>query len=524
MSMPAEDMTAAPTLADLLQGYAEAPEIPVQGIASDSRLLQHGFLFLAVQGMSSHGLDYLLQAKQAGVCAIAWDTSTGADPGEIGIPAIAVDDLAGKLGELANRYYGRPSEQLKVIGVTGTNGKTTVAWLIAQAQQILGERCAYLGTLGYGVDSVDRAAGMTTPAAIELHGHLADFVAAGATSAAIEVSSHALTQGRVDGVRFDTAIFTNLTRDHLDYHADMREYFESKAQLFLACHPKDRIVNVDSEYGVQLAGQCGEDVVSVSTRPDRAPNGRPHVFVRSIVATEQGFDVAFVSSWGECNFTLQLPGDFNVANAVLVLALFLKKGVPLQVACDVMSQLSAPPGRMQRVAVDAVDRSSQCVAVDAVDRSLQCVTKDGPTVFVDYAHTPDALDVALRALRAHCHGKLWCVFGCGGDRDKGKRPEMGKVAEQLSDRVVVTTDNPRSEDTQAILDDILTGLADTGKATVIEDRAAAIAWAIEQAADNDVVLIAGKGHENYQESNGERIAFSDYAIAEQALAAKEGGQ
>jgi len=512
MSMPAEHMNAAPTLADLLQGYAQAPEIPVQGIASDSRLLQHGFLFLAVQGMSSHGLDYLDQAKRAGVCAIAWDTSTGADPGEIGVPAIAIDDLAGKLGELANRYYGRPSEQLKVLGVTGTNGKTTVAWLIAQAQEILGERCAYLGTLGYGVDAVDGGEGMTTPAAVELHGHLADFVTAGATSAAIEVSSHALTQGRVDGVRFDTAMFTNLTRDHLDYHADMREYFDSKAQLFLACHPKDRIVNVDSEYGVQLAAQCGEDVVSVSTTPDLASNERPHVFVRSIIATEQGFDVAFVSSWGAGNFALQLPGDFNVANAVLVLALLLKKGVPLDAACDVMSQLSAPPGRMQRV------------AVDAVDRSLQCMAKDGPAAFVDYAHTPDALDVALRALRAHCRGKLWCVFGCGGDRDKGKRPQMGKVAEQLSDRVVVTTDNPRSEDTQAILDDILTGLADTDKVTVIEDRAAAIAWAIEQAADNDVVLIAGKGHENYQESNGERIAFSDYAVAQQALAAKEGGQ
>ena len=524
MSMPAEHMTAAPTLADLLQGYAEAPEISVQGIASDSRLLQHGFLFLAVKGMSSHGLDYLEQAKQAGVCAIAWDSSTGAEPGDIGVPTIAIDKLSDKLGEIANRFYSRPSERLNVIGVTGTNGKTTVAWLIAEAREILGERCAYLGTLGYGVDSVDGAEGMTTPAAIELHGHLADFVAAGATSAAIEVSSHALAQGRVDGVRFDAALFTNLTRDHLDYHEDMREYFESKAQLFLDCHPKDRIVNVDSEYGVQLAAQCGEDVVSVSTNPDRAPNGRPHVFVRSIVATEQGFDVAFVSSWGEGNFTLQLPGEFNVANAVLVLALLLKKGVPFDAACDVMSQLSAPPGRMQRVAVDAVDRSLQCVTVDAVDRSLQCTAKDGSAAFVDYAHTPDALDVALRALRAHCRGELWCVFGCGGDRDKGKRPQMGRIAEQLSDRVVVTTDNPRSEDTQAILDDILAGLAHTDKATVIEDRAAAIAWAIEQAADDDVVLIAGKGHENYQESNGERIAFSDYAVAKQALAAKEGGQ
>ena len=500
MSMPAEHMTTAPTLADLLQGYTDAPEIPVHGIASDSRLLQRGFLFLAVQGMSSHGLDYIEQAKHAGVSAIAWDSSSGVGPGDTGIPTIAVDDLASKLGEIANRFYGRPSEHLSVTGVTGTNGKTTVAWMIAQAREILGEHCAYLGTLGHGVNSVEGALGMTTPAAIELHGYLADFVTAGAESAAIEVSSHALAQGRVDGVHFDAALFTNLTRDHLDYHADMHDYFESKAQLFLECDPQDCIVNIDTEYGSELAARCGEDIVTVSTDPERVADGRPYVFVRSALATEQGSDITFDSSWGTGQFALPLPGDFNVANAVLVLALLLKKGVSLHAACDVMSQLSAPPGRMQRVAMD------------------------GPAAFVDYAHTPDALKVALQALRAHCQGKLWCVFGCGGDRDKGKRPQMGEVAERLSDRVVVTTDNPRSEDSQLIIDDILTGLLRADQATVIEDRAAAIAWAVEQAGDDDVLLIAGKGHEDYQESNGKRIAFSDYAVAQKALAAKEGAQ
>ncbi len=500
MSMPAEHMTAAPTLADLLRGYADAPEIPVHGIASDSRLLQDGFLFLAVQGMSSHGLDYLEQAKQAGVCAIAWDTASAVEPGDVGVPTIAIDDLAGKLGEIANRYFGRPSEQLNVIGVTGTNGKTTVAWMVAQARELLGEPCAYLGTLGYGVDSVEGAEGMTTPAAIELHGHLADFVGAGATSAAIEVSSHALSQGRVDGVRFDTAMFTNLSRDHLDYHADMGDYFDSKVRLFLQCDPDDRIVNLDSEYGTQLAALCGQDVVTVSTDFDRVANAHPYVFVRSVVATKQGSEITFVSSWGDSRFTLPMPGDFNVENAVLVLALLLKKGVPLDAACDVMSQVSAPPGRMQRVAME------------------------GPAVFIDYAHTPAALDVALRALRAHCRGTLWCVFGCGGDRDQGKRPQMGKAAEQNSDHVVITTDNPRSEGAQIIIGDILAGTAHADKVTIIEDRAAAIAWAIGQAHDDDVVLIAGKGHEDYQESNGERVAFSDYAVAQKALAAKEGAR
>jgi UDP-N-acetylmuramoyl-L-alanyl-D-glutamate--2,6-diaminopimelate ligase len=500
MSMPAEYMTAAPTLADLLQGYADAPGIPVRGIASDSRQLQDGFLFLAVQGMNSHGLDYLEQARQAGVCAIAWDASSGVEPDDIGVPTIAIDGLAGKLGEIANRFYGRPSEQLNVIGVTGTNGKTTVAWMVAQAREILGEHCGYLGTLGYGVDSVEGAEGMTTPAAIELHGHLADFVDAGATSAAIEVSSHALSQGRVDGVCFDTAMFTNLSRDHLDYHADMDDYFDSKAQLFLQCDPKDRIVNLDSEHGTQLAALCGQDVITVSTSFDRVANDHTHVFVRSVVATDRGSEIAFISSWGDGRFTLHMPGDFNVANAVLVLALLLKKGVSLDAACDVMSQVSAPPGRMQRVAMD------------------------DPAVVVDYAHTPIALESALRTLQSHCRGQLWCVFGCGGDRDKGKRAQMGEAAEQHSDRVVITTDNPRSENAQVIIDDILAGIAHADKVTIIEDRAAAIAWAVDQACDEDVVLVAGKGHEDYQESNGERIAFSDYAVAQKALAAKEGAQ
>lgn len=498
MSMPAEHLISAPLLADLLQGFAEAPAIPIHGIASDSRLLQRGDLFLAVQGIGSHGLDYLAQAQAAGVSAVAWDASTGTEPQDIGVPMIAVTGLAEQLGEIANRFYGRPSEHLDVIGITGTNGKTTVAWMIAQALELLDEKCAYLGTLGYGVDEVQGAEGMTTPAAVELHGRLAEFVDQGAADAAIEVSSHALSQGRVDGVRFATALFTNLTRDHLDYHANMREYFDSKARLFLDCRPAERIIDIDSEYGAQLASMCGQDVVIVSTQFDRVANGRPYVFVRAVVATEQGSEISFTSAWGDGRFMLSLPGDFNVANAVLVLALLLNKGVALDAACDVMSQVSAPPGRMQRVATD------------------------GPAVYVDYAHTPTALEGALRALRAHCRGELWCVFGCGGDRDTGKRPQMGAAAERHGDQVVVTTDNPRSEDAAAIIDDIVAGLSQQDKLTVIEDRAAAIAWAIENAADNDVVLVAGKGHEDYQEIAGQRTRFSDYALAESALAAREG--
>ena len=494
--MPAADLTRAPTLAELLQGYADAPAIPVAGIASDSRRVQRGFLFLAVQGLSSHGLDFLDQARRAGACAVAWDAATGREPAAADVPLIAVDNLAARLGEIANRFYGFPSARLKVIGTTGTNGKTTVAWMIAQAAACLSESCGYLGTLGHGIETVTGAGGMTTPPVVELHGHLADFVAAGATLASIEVSSHALSQRRVDGVQFDTAVFTNISRDHLDYHADMNDYFAAKARLFLDCAPRQRIVNIDTDEGARLASLCGPDVIVVSTHGERTSDTRPYLFVRSIDPCGQGSHVTFASAWGDGRFTLHMPGDFNVANATAVLALLLMKGVPMAAACDVMSELQAPPGRMQRVA------------------------RDGPAVFVDYAHTPGALEGALRALRPHCRGALWVVFGCGGDRDRGKRPQMGLAAERRGDRVVLTTDNPRSEDPVRIIDDIRAGLERPAEAVVIEDRAAAIAWAIGQAADEDVVLVAGKGHEAYQEIQGERVAISDYAIAERALAAR----
>jgi len=499
--MPAEHLPSLLTLTDLLQGYADAPPIAVQGIASDSRQLRDGYVFLACQGLSSHGLDYLADARAAGVSAVVFDTSSATRPDDFGVPVIGVDRLSDKLGEIANRFYGRPSEALRVIAVTGTNGKTTVAWLAAQCAELLGARCAYLGTIGYGLQKLESSDGMTTPPAIELHRRLAGFVEQGAEFAAMEVSSHALAQRRVDGVRFEAALFTNLTRDHLDYHASMQDYFETKARLFLESDTRCRIINLDSEFGAELAARCGQEVVTVSTKFDRVANGRPYVFVRSVVLNEQGSDVNFVSSWGDGRFTLTLPGDFNIANAALVMALMLQQGVSVEAACDVLSKVQAPPGRMQRVAAP------------------------GPAVYVDYAHTPNAVEAALRALRPHCRGKLWCVFGCGGMRDAGKRPLMAKLAERLADRVVITSDNPRGEDPLDIIDDVVSGLSHPESAIVIEDRAAAIAWAIEQADDRDVVLVAGKGHEDFQQAGEESRPFSDYAVAEAALhAATEGGR
>ncbi|MGI9239009.1 MAG: UDP-N-acetylmuramoyl-L-alanyl-D-glutamate--2,6-diaminopimelate ligase [Woeseiaceae bacterium] len=495
MSMPAEHLPSMLTLTDLLHGYAEAPPLTVHGIASDSRQLREGSVFLACQGLSAHGLDYLSDAKAAGASAVVYDAATATTPVDPGLPIIAVDRLGEKLGEIANRFYGRPSEALRVIGVTGTNGKTTVAWLVAQCAQLLGARCGYLGTLGYGIETIQGTVGMTTPPVVELQGHLAGFVEQEADYASLEVSSHALSQGRVDGVRFEAALFTNLTRDHLDYHASMRDYYDAKARLFLESDTRTRIINLDSEFGTRLAAQCGPDVVTVSTNFDRVANGRPYVFVRSIVLNRHGSEVTFVSSWGDGRFSLPLPGDFNVANAAIVLALMLQQRVSLEAACKVLSDVQAPPGRMQRVG------------------------ESGVTVYVDYAHTPNAIENALRALRPHCRGKLWCVFGCGGERDSGKRPLMAGLAERLADRVVITSDNPRGEDPLEIIDDIVSGLSRPKSATIIEDRAAAIAWAVRQANELDVVLVAGKGHEDSQQIGDESRPFSDYAVAEAALGA-----
>ncbi len=497
MSVPAMRIDHTPTAAELLQDFSAAPPLPVLGIASDSRQLEEGFLFLACQGIGSHGLDYLQQAIDAGACAVAWDSSTGETPGDCDIPTFAVEGLAENLGEIANRFYGAPSQALDVIGVTGTNGKTTIAWLLAECLQILDQRCGYIGTLGFGIDELHGDDGMTTPAAVELHSRLAGFVDDGASAAALEVSSHALSQRRVDGVSFAAAIFSNLTRDHLDYHGDLQSYFESKASLFLAHGAKHKIINTDSEFGVELAARCGKDYVAVSTRVNSDVRSNSFVSAKSVMANEVGSQITVLSSWGEGSFTLPLPGDFNVENALLVLAYLLVSGVDMEKACDVLQLVEAPPGRMQRVATS------------------------GAAVYIDYAHTPDALGSALTALRSHCDGKLWCVFGCGGDRDTGKRPLMAAVAEDLADQIVVTTDNPRSEEPQVIIADVMGGFQKSDAVTVIEDRATAIAWVVASAASNDAVLVAGKGHENYQDVDGERHPFSDYALVSAATGLAE---
>ena len=500
MSMPAQHINQHRTLEALLEGIADAPSIEISGIATDSRHVSPGDVFLACQGETSHGLEYLEQALTAGACAVVWDSATAAEP-DASVPMVAVDGLASRLGEIANRWFDAPSKTVRVTGVTGTNGKTTVAWLARQCLNDLGEKCGYVGTVGMGLDEIDSRVAMTTPACVELHALLADFRDHGARHAAIEVSSHALEQARVDGVHFDSAIFTNLSRDHIDYHGSMQAYFESKASLFLDFDVGNRIVSLDSDYGTELADRCGGNVVTVSTRFDRVANGRPYVFVRAVIQTPDGSNVSVRSSWGDGEISLPLPGDFNVANAAQVLALLLCQDVPMAAACDALGKVTAPPGRMERVLPQGDDL---------------------PAVFVDYSHTPASLEAALKALRSHSTGRLWCLFGCGGDRDRGKRALMGKVAQRLADVPVVTSDNPRTEDPGLIISDVLEGMAESSVA--IEDRGAAIAYAIAEAGPDDTILIAGKGHEDYQVIGDRRLDFSDVAAAGHCLAARSGAE
>ena len=492
MSMPAANLPTKTTLADLLQGMADAPQLPLCGIASDSRKVRDGYLFLALPGIASHGLDYLAKAIENGAVAAAYDAPSGPVDNDLPIPLLRIDGLALEVGEIANRWYGSPSMALDVVGVTGTNGKTTVAWLIAECLNRLDRRAAYAGTLGTGIGALTSGADLTTPAAVELHGKLAEFVADGASHAVLEVSSHALSQSRVDGIRFASALFTNLSRDHLDYHGDMRRYFESKMTLFTDCRPARSIIDVDTPYGQRLVKRCKGDVVEVSVAENCSGIARAHLTATEVAVNRDGCSVAVDGSWGRARFELPLVGRFNVSNALAVLGYLLSDGVSIEDATAALAAVAAPPGRMQRV--------------------------PGSNVFIDYAHTPDALALALQALHEHCRGQLWCVFGCGGERDRGKRPLMGKAARQFADRVVLTSDNPRSEDPTAIIADILEG---TGKtATVIEDRAAAIEWAVNAAAAGDAVLIAGKGHESYQLIGDRRIEFSDLDVATAAVRAK----
>ena len=487
----------------LLGGAIEVPEdVEVADLTLDSHAVRRGAAFLACRGRTRHGLDFAREAVAAGARAVLWEPAPGVVAPQFPPPVlvVAVPGLAAQAGFIADRFFNAPSARLAVTGITGTNGKTTSAWLLAAALTAGGRNCAYLGTLGTGLAGHVTASTHTTPDAITLHRQLAALRAAGAQAVAMEVSSHALDQQRCNGVRFQIAVFTNLSRDHLDYHGDMAAYARAKGALFDWPTLAARVITVDDPVGQELAARApAEGLVVTARRVDPtqlAPGAR---YVRALRSEHRprGLELHLDTSWGQARLRSGLLGDFNADNLLTVLGVLLASGFALEPACELLAQCQAPPGRMQLAGGGAL-----------------------PLAIVDYAHTPDALENALRAARAHCAGRLHCVFGCGGDRDRGKRAQMGRIAETLADALYVTDDNPRGEDPQRIVADILGGLAEPARAQVLHDRAAAIAAALSAAVAGDVVLVAGKGHEDYQLVGRERRPFSDYAHVRAALAAR----
>ncbi len=467
----------------------------IRELTLDSRKVRPGDLFLAVPGYQQDGRVHIADAIAHGAAAVAYEAEGSAEMTAASAELVPVRNLAGQLSAIAGRFYGEPSRSLHLVGVTGTNGKTSVSYLIAQALDQMGERCGIIGTLGTGFHGELVLGKHTTPDAIGVQANLANLRKQGARAVAMEVSSHGLAQGRVAALAFDVAVFTNLSRDHLDYHGSMEAYGEVKAQLFdmpgLCC----RVVNLDDELGRSLAIERPESRLITYSLNDSSA----YLYCPEARLDDHGIHARLVTPQGERSLRSPLLGRFNVSNVLAAVGALLGMNYPLDEILAVLPKIEGPAGRMQRLGGDG-----------------------RPLVVVDYAHTPDALEKVLDALRPHARGKLVCVFGCGGDRDRGKRALMAKVAERLSDQVVVTDDNPRNEDPLQILDEIRTGFDAPDRAAFIPGRAAAIASCIARSAIDDVILLAGKGHEDYQEIKGERLPFSDLEQASIALAAWRG--
>jgi UDP-N-acetylmuramoyl-L-alanyl-D-glutamate--2,6-diaminopimelate ligase len=464
-------------------------------ITADSRQVTTGDAFAAYPGEKADGRAYIADALARGAGSVLWETPGYAWNREHKVAQLAVPGLKAKLGAIADFIYGSPSQALWMVGVTGTNGKTSCAQWIARCLDACGRRAGVLGTLGNGLVGALQPALNTTPDAAILHETLARLRDEGAQAVAMEVSSHGLDQGRVNAVAFDVALFTNLTRDHLDYHGTMAAYGAAKAKLIGWPGLHAAVVNADDPFGQSLidgARGRGRPVLSYGF-------GGADITATAINANAAGIALAVATPWGRGELQTRLVGTFNAANVLGVLGVLLASDVALADALAALSTVDAPPGRMQRFGGGAA-----------------------PVVVVDYAHSPDALEKALAALRpmVAAGGELVCVFGCGGDRDAGKRPQMGQVAATRADRIVVTSDNPRSEDPAMIASAIVHGIRDGGNRrwSVELDRARAIAAAIGDAKSGDVVLVAGKGHEDYQEANGVRAPFSDAAAVAAALA------
>jgi UDP-N-acetylmuramoyl-L-alanyl-D-glutamate--2,6-diaminopimelate ligase len=497
-------------LKDLLNGLASVQDdMPIIGLILDSRAIVCGDAFIALTGAKQHGLAHVKQAIDNGACAVIFDPAGNgrqlADSFKISaskvVPMIPVENLGSKLGELAARFYGDPSRSMTVIGITGTNGKTSCSQFLSQML----DDCGIIGTLGWGEWGKLSKTLNTTPDALAIQKILAELLKNKKRTVAMEVSSHGLEQGRVNGVAFKGAVFTNISRDHLDYHGTMDAYVQAKLALLNTPGLAFAVVNLDDEYSERIIAAVPQSVQlwQFSVKGKTAGSGRC-VNAENIVHKTDGieFDLRYLNELQRVK--VPLFGDFNVENVLAVLTVMLAMDVPLSEAATRLTGIEPVAGRMERFGAET-----------------------DPLIFVDYAHTPDALDKVLSSLRKHCKQALWVVFGCGGNRDTGKRPQMGKIAEHWADHVVITDDNPRYESGLDIVNGILSGCRSTSmdgreasrpaKIEVIQNREQAIQKVVASAAKNDCIVIAGKGHEQYQESNGVCVPFSDRQVVMDAL-------
>ena len=488
-------------LDQLLLGIADAQvaatpaaaRMIVSGLSLDSRQVRRGDAFFALRGSQDHGISFAASAVQRGARVVLAEAPAPDDVAPLDVPLLWIDGLHDQVGEIAARFYERPSESMRVVGVTGTNGKTSCVQLLAQALTLLGHRAASIGTLGAGVHGRLREGERTTPDAIHVQALLAGFRDDDVSHVAMEVSSHALAQGRVGAVDFEVAAFTNLTRDHLDYHGSMEAYGAAKALLFAWPGLRSAVINSDDPFGSELVTRLPDSMQRL--RFSAAGEREAEIAASDIVTSAEGLAFHLRTPWGNRAIRSQLIGRFNVANLLAVVGCLGALGEPFARIVEVLAQLQPVNGRMSRLGG----------------------AHGQPLVVVDYAHTPDALEQALVAVRAHCAGRLICVFGCGGERDAGKRPLMGEIAARLADVAIVTDDNPRGEDGDAIVAQIVAGMTAARAMAVERDRAVAIADALALARAGDVVLIAGKGHETYQDGAAGKRPFDDLAVAHATL-------
>ncbi|MFK7912918.1 MAG: UDP-N-acetylmuramoyl-L-alanyl-D-glutamate--2,6-diaminopimelate ligase [Pseudomonadales bacterium] len=482
----------------ILASQGLQPEALVSGITDDSRQLQPGAAFVAVRGATVDGHQFLAAASAAGASLMLLEQVP--QDAALSVPWAVVENLAALRGTLAARFYAEPSAALAVVATTGTNGKTSVAHYVAQLAGRQQQLCGYMGTIGWGQLGALQTAALTTVDAFTLQQRLRDFVDAGCTMVSLEASSHALAQARLQAVAIDVAVFTNLTRDHLDFHGSVAAYAAAKRRLFEWPGLQAVVTNLADPVGREIAAAAapGILVAGYGSAEDAHPRTQAWLYWSDLQFTPEGICGRWTGSWGEAAFALPLLGAFAVANVAAAMAALLVQGLPFAAVAATANELVGVPGRMEPIRVAGA-----------------------PLVVVDYAHTPDALASALAALRDHTGARLVLVFGCGGDRDRGKRPQMGAIAAQGADVVYLTSDNPRGEQPEVILDDIYRGVAEVSNSTAevhrIADRRDAIRAAIAAASSADVVLIAGKGHEDYQEVQGVRLPLDDRALVRELL-------